>query len=52
MDLAIILGKPPSKLKMVECKALLGCKDAEWSEIGAIVSPPHRFLSFLVKIVN
>jgi len=45
MDLSAILAKPPSKLKMVECKALLGCKDAEWTEIGTLVasslSPLH-----------
>jgi hypothetical protein len=30
----------PGKLKMVECKAILGCSDKEWSEIGAIVLSP------------
>ena len=33
----VTLNRSPSKLKMVECKQLLGCQDAEWSEIGAIV---------------
>lgn len=33
----VTLNRSPSKLKMVECKQLLGCKDTEWSEIGAIV---------------
>jgi hypothetical protein len=33
-----LLAKPASKLKMVECKALLGCKETEWTEIGAIVN--------------
>jgi hypothetical protein len=32
-----MLNRSPSKLKMVECKALLGCTDPEWSEIGATV---------------
>lgn len=36
-DVDAILNRSPSKLKMVECKQLLGCKDNEWSEIGAIV---------------
>jgi hypothetical protein len=33
----VLLAKPPSKLKMVECKAILACSEAEWLEIGAIV---------------
>ena len=41
MELSAILAKPPSKLKMVECKALLGCKDTEWTEIGALVPTPY-----------
>jgi hypothetical protein len=32
-----LLAKPASKLKMVECKAILGCKESEWIEIGTIV---------------
>jgi hypothetical protein len=33
----VMLNRSPSKLKMVECKALLGCTDPEWTEIGATV---------------
>ena len=36
-EMDVTLNRSPSKLKMVECKQLLGCKDTEWSEIGAIV---------------
>ena len=40
----VTLNRSPSKLKMVECKQLLGCKDTEWSEIGAIVLHIVTFL--------
>ena len=39
-DTKELLLKPASKLKMVECKTLLKCRDAEWLEMGAIVSIP------------
>jgi len=36
-SLKALLAKSPSKLKMVECKLVLGCSEAEWLEIGAIL---------------
>jgi len=39
-DTRDLLSKPASKLKMVECKTLLKCRDAEWLEMGAIVLFP------------
>jgi hypothetical protein len=35
-----LLERPPGKLKMVECKAILNCSDKEWTEIGAVVPTP------------
>jgi len=32
-----LLAKPPAKLKMIECKEILGCTEIQWHEIGAIV---------------
>jgi hypothetical protein len=36
-DMTALVAKPASKLKMIECKAILRCSDTEWLEIGAIV---------------
>ena len=35
--LSSLLERPAGKLKMVECRAILGCSEKEWTEIGAIV---------------
>jgi hypothetical protein len=43
-----LLAKPASKLKMVECKAILGCTEAEWLEIGAIVMPWLDLLTLVI----
>jgi hypothetical protein len=52
MDLNVILAKPPSKLKMIECRALLGCNDTEWSEIGAVVRAPENATRRTIPCAN
>jgi len=37
------MSRAPGKLKMVDCKAILGCTDKEWTEIGAIVQHLMEF---------
>jgi len=47
-----LLAKPPSKLKMVECKAILGCKESEWIEIGSAVLTLSTSRRFVDKAVT
>jgi len=37
VDTRALLTKLPTKLKMFECKVLLGCKEKEWTELGSAV---------------